>query len=93
MQCFIYRSSIKEGLYVYLSEEGGLEKLPSPVQKQLGDAEFAMSLELSPDRQLGQENVETVIDNLEKQGFHVQMPREIEGQLAEISKAAMLKKR
>lgn len=91
MQCYIYRSSIKDGLYVYLAEENGLEKLPAPVMKQLGSPEFAMSLELSANKKLGQENAITVMENLARQGFHVQMPRELEQQLESIALAATLK--
>ncbi|MFK7857572.1 MAG: YcgL domain-containing protein [Granulosicoccus sp.] len=90
MQCYIYRSSVKDGLYVYLAEEDGLEKLPAPVMKQLGIPEYAMSLELSADRKLGQEDATTVMENLTRQGFHVQMPREIEKQLESIALSATL---
>ncbi len=91
MQCYIYRSSIKDGLYVYLAEEDGVDKLPPPVKKQLGVPEFAMTLDLSADRKLGQENVETVLENLEKQGFHLQMPKDVEQILASIAHEASLK--
>jgi len=91
MQCYIYRSSIKEGLYVYLAEEGGLDKLPGPVLRQLGAPQFAMSLELLPDTKLGQEDVATVLENLSSQGFHLQMPRDIEQQLASIAHDITLK--
>lgn len=85
MQCYIYRSSIKDGLYVYLALEDGLDALPDPVKKQLGDAEFAMALELTPTRKLGQEDTEKVIENLTNQGFHIQMPRDLETQLERLS--------
>lgn len=78
MQCFVYRSSLKDGLYVYLAEEDGLAKLPDPVLKQLGEPEFAMSLDLSKRTALGHEDIDTVRNNLADQGFHVQMPRSIE---------------
>lgn len=89
MQCYIYRSSIKEGLYVYLADEDGLERLPEPVLKQLGNPEFSMSLELTPERRLGQEDVQIVLQNLSSRGFHVQMPRDIESQLESIAQAAL----
>lgn len=91
MQCYIYRSSIKEGLYVYLASEDGLDQLPAPVLKQLGTPELSMSLELNPERKLGQEDAKVVLKNLETQGFHVQMPRDIEHQLAAIAQAATFK--
>ena len=85
MQCYIYRSSIKDGLYVYLAVEDGLDTLPEPVKKQLGDAEFAMALELTTDRKLGQEDTIKVMENLKNQGFHLQMPRDLETQLERLS--------
>ncbi len=88
MQCYIYRSSIKEGLYVYLADEDGLSKLPEPVLKQLGTPEFSMTLDLLPERKLIQEDTAVVLDNLENQGFHLQMPRDIEDQLEAIAHKA-----
>ena len=88
MQCYIYRSSIKEGLYVYLADEDGLEQLPEPLRKQLGVPEFSMSLDLQPDRRMGQEDARVVLANLESQGFHVQMPRDIEQLLEQIARNA-----
>jgi len=86
MQCYIYRSSIKEGLYVYLADEDGLSDLPEPVMKQLGTPEFSMTLDLHPDKKLVQENATDVLENLKTRGFHVQMPRDIEDQLEAIAK-------
>lgn len=78
MRVYIYRSSKKEGLYVYLREHAHLADLPEPVSRQLGDAEFAMEIELTADRKLGQEDSAQVMANLESSGFHLQMPRDIE---------------
>lgn len=88
MQCYIYRSSIKEGLYVYLADEDGLNTLPEPVLKQLGTPEYTMTLDLHPDRKLGQEDAVAVLKNLASSGFHVQMPRDIEHQLQSIARTA-----
>lgn len=88
MQCYIYRSSIKEGLYVYLADENGLEKLPEAVLKQLGTPEFSMKLDLHAGRKLIQENTSDVIENLKTRGFHIQMPRDIEDQLQAIANNA-----
>jgi len=88
MQCFIYRSSIKEGLYVYLAEEDGLNDLPEPVLKQLGEPELTMTLDLQPERKLIQEDTRVVLENLKTRGFHIQMPRDIEQQLAALARGA-----
>ena len=91
MQCYIYRSSIKDGLYVYMAEEDALHTLPEPVRKQLGQPELAMTLEISAETRLGQEHAPTVLENVAAQGFHVQMPRDIEQQLAGLSLNTTLK--
>lgn len=81
MQVFIFRSERKEGLYVYLKEKENLQSLPAPVLKQLGNATFTMEIELTADSKLGQEDAATVLGSLESQGFHLQMPRNIELEL------------
>ena len=92
MKCHVYRSSVKDGLYVYVpateGEDGkiaadgtypaALTELPPPVRRQLGRPELAMTLELDPGRRLGQEDTAEVLANLASRGFHVQMPRDIE---------------
>lgn len=87
MQCHIYRSSIKDGLYVWLKDKDGVDALPEPVQKQLGVAEFAMTIELTPTRSLQQEDPEVVLKNLEERGFHIQMPRDIEAIVESIARS------
>lgn len=86
MQCWIYRSSVRDGLYVWLREEDGLAALPDPVKRQLGAAELAMSITLEPTTKLGQEDPAEVLANLSTQGFHVQMPRDIEPELLRVSR-------
>ncbi len=81
MQCWIYRSNVREGLYVWLRDEEGLPDLPDPVRRQLGDAELAMTIDLTPTTTLSQEDPAVVLENLESRGFHVQMPRDIEPEL------------
>ncbi len=81
MKVYIYRGSRREGMYIYLDSRERLEQLPAPVIQQLGTTEFAMEIELTKDRKLGQENTANVLENLEKHGFHVQMPKDIEEQL------------
>ena len=85
MQVTVYRSSAKEGLYVYLGEDTTLENLPGPVMKQLGTPEKALEFDLSADRNLPNANTEEVILAIESQGFYVQMPRDIEAILAQVA--------
>lgn len=90
MQVSIYRSSVKDGLYVYVNSETTIESLPAPVQKQLGDAEKAMDLDLQKDRKLSNADAGEVLDAIENQGFYMQMPHDIEALLALASGARSL---
>lgn len=89
MKCFVYRSSKKDGLYVYLSDPEAITTLPEPVMNQLGTPEPALTFELTPDRKLGSEDANEVLSNLETQGFHLQMPRDIEDAVAGIADQAV----
>ena len=81
----IYRSSVKDGLYVYMNSESQLESLPKAVMKQLGEPEVAMELDLDENRKLSNANATEVLTAIEQQGCYVQMPRDIEAMLAGIS--------
>lgn len=74
MQCFIYKSQKKEGLYIYLDKKDDFSKIPQPLINSVGHIEFVMELELTPKRQLAREDVNKVIQCLQNKGFFVQMP-------------------
>ncbi len=81
MQCFVYRSSVKEGLYIYLANQDALNDLPEAVRRQLGTPELALTFDLHPARKLGSEDPAEVMNNLNEQGFHLQMPKNLEPQI------------
>ncbi len=72
--CYIYRSPIKDLMYLYLKEKEAFEDLPAPLRKRFGEPEFAMELELHPERKLANADAATVLTALEEQGFYLQMP-------------------
>jgi len=74
MQCFIYRCSNRPDLYVYLAEEDVFDNVPKELFNTLGIIEFSMELELTPETKLSREDAQTVIDNLNEHGFHIQLP-------------------
>jgi uncharacterized protein YcgL (UPF0745 family) len=74
MKCSIFRSSLKSYTYIYLSVESEFEDLPISLRNVFGEPEFVMDLDLTPDRKLAYENVDTVMHNLAEQGYHLQMP-------------------
>ena len=85
MQVWIYSGSERDGMYVWVASEDGLDDVPVPVRRQLGRPALAMSIELTPDRKLSQEDAVTVLANIDRQGFHLQMPRDIESDLVRVA--------
>ena len=74
--CYIYRCSAKPDMYIYLAEENGFDVIDEKIVKKLGTLNFAMTLELDADTKLAKENPAHVIENIQSQGFHLQLPAE-----------------
>ncbi|MFS2160883.1 YcgL domain-containing protein [Pseudomonas sp. Pseusp122] len=72
--CSIYRSSKKDGMYLYVLKADELKRVPPELMVAFGKALHAFDLVLSPERALAREDIHKVLDNLEKQGYHLQMP-------------------
>ena len=74
MKCFIYKSSKKAQLYLYLPEKDNFEAMPPILMETMGNAEFVMELELTPERKLARARADEVIAGLQENGFYLQMP-------------------
>jgi uncharacterized protein YcgL (UPF0745 family) len=74
MKAFIYRCNLKPDMYIYLAEEDVFDNVPKEIFNSLGIVEFALELEITADTKLAREDKQTVIDNLEEHGFHIQLP-------------------
>ena len=75
IDCIIYRSRIKDGMYLYLAHDKPYAELPETVRQGMGrDPEIAMRLSLTPERKLARLDVEQVMQSLRERGFHLQMP-------------------
>lgn len=72
--CWIYRSSKKDEMYLYLARQDAFEDIPEALLQRFGTPLLVMELELHPDRHLAREDVNKVIGNLRSIGYHLQMP-------------------
>ena len=79
--CDVYKSAKKAEVYLYVDHGEGLERVPESLILQMADPEFCFSFELTPARKLAREDSASVIKNLKEQGYHLQMPPVIVGQL------------
>jgi uncharacterized protein YcgL (UPF0745 family) len=72
--CSIYRSPRKNEMYLYVLKSDALERVPVELLSAFGKPQHAFDLVLTPERVLAREDIHTVLANLEKQGYHLQMP-------------------
>lgn len=72
--CSIYKSPRKNEMYLYVDKREALSRVPEALLAVFGAPKHTFDLVLSPERQLAREDINVVLENIEKQGFHLQMP-------------------
>ena len=61
-------------MYLYITEKDNFDAIPEELMKKFGTAEFALDVELSPERKLARADSAEVINALEENGYYLQMP-------------------
>ena len=72
--CSIYRSPRKNEMYLYVLKSDELKRVPEALLAAFGAPQLAFSLVLTPEKPLAREDIHKVLENLETQGYHLQMP-------------------
>ena len=72
--CKVYRSDRKIDTYLYLAADKKFGDLPEALRQTFGEPAFVMDLLLTPERQLARVDVGRVLQDLEEQGFSLQLP-------------------
>ncbi|TRX74477.1 YcgL domain-containing protein [Pseudomonas mangiferae] len=72
--CSIYRSPRKAEMYLYVLKRDALQRVPEGLLAAFGAPVHAFDLVLSEERQLAREDIHAVLENLDRQGYHLQMP-------------------
>lgn len=73
MLCHIYRSNRKLDIYLYLVDKDDFSAVPAELLRVFGPPEFSFSFELTRSRKLAREDAAEVVENLENQGYHLQL--------------------
>ncbi len=81
MLCSIYKSSKKEGTYLYIPKRDDFSQVPDTLMQTFGKPIFVMLVNLAK-RQLAYVDVEKVKTALGQQGFFLQLPPPPENLLA-----------
>ena len=74
MHTWIYKGSLKENTYLYITEANNFEKVPDSLLKLLGDLSFVVDIKLDNKRKLAQADVTHVLEQLESAGYFLQLP-------------------
>lgn len=70
----VFRSSRREGMYLYVERGARLEDLPEPLRQQFGKPVHAMDLLLTPERKLARADAARVLESVKEKGYFLQMP-------------------
>ncbi len=74
MNCFVYRSNKKPGMYLYLIEKDNFTDVPESLMKLLGEIVYSFEFDLSKDRKLVKEEAQEVLRIMGENGYFLQMP-------------------
>lgn len=74
MQCFIYKSLMKQDIYLYVTQKDDFSNVPEALINSLGRLEFVFDLQLSPERKLAQADAVKVMNSLKELGYYLQLP-------------------
>lgn len=72
--CSIYKSPRKNEMYLYVLKSDALKRVPESLLVAFGPPRHTFDLVLTPERKLAREDIVLVLENIEKQGYHLQMP-------------------
>lgn len=70
----VWRSSRREGMYLYVDRAEGMQRVPEPLLQMFGVPQHAMDLLLTPARTLARASAAEVLAALRDQGFFLQLP-------------------
>ncbi|GAB2507541.1 YcgL domain-containing protein [Microbulbifer agarilyticus] len=83
--CDIYRSPREQEMYLYVQKQEGLARVPDKLQELFGEPVHVTTLILTPERTLARAEAETVIKQLQEQGFYLQMPPVVDDEMRAIA--------
>jgi len=73
MLCSIYKSSKKEGTYLYIPKKDDFSQVPDTLMQMFGKPSFVMVIKMDG-RTLAQVDIEKVKESLNNDGFFLQVP-------------------
>lgn len=74
MKVVVYKTIGQKDLFLYVAEEDGLSGVPDSLLEKFKLPEVALTFDLHEERFLAREDPKRVLQNIQTEGFHLQMP-------------------
>jgi uncharacterized protein YcgL (UPF0745 family) len=74
MLCVIYKSSKKEQTYLFVKQRDDFSDVPPPLMSTFGTPKLVTLINLATKEKLGMADIERVRENLNQQGYYLQLP-------------------
>ncbi len=74
MICAIYKSTIKQETYLFISKKDNFDDVPEALMKMFGTPSLVMLLPINKKEKLGFANIDRVKKELVDKGYYLQLP-------------------
>lgn len=74
IECAVYKSLKKDEMYLFIPSDTSLSDLPNDLLKIIGQTELVMTLNLTAEKKMARGTAKEIMQSIEEQGFHLQMP-------------------
>lgn len=81
LKCTIFKGSREQEMYVFVPRDRGQDNIPDELKQRMGRISEVMTLDITPDRKLARADAGRVLAAIREQGYFLQMPPEISGQV------------
>lgn len=87
MLCAIYKSKKKDGMYLYVAKRDHFDDVPGALRQVFGTPIFVMMFNLVGHKPLAQADKQDVLQQIQQNGFYLQMPKQEENLLSQLKNA------
>lgn len=74
MLCFVYKSLKKMDAYLFIATKDDFSQVPEALRQMLGRLEFVMEVDLHKREKLAQAGPQQIREQLQQQGYYLQLP-------------------
>lgn len=82
--CDIYKSPKDGDMYLYVTKQDALSRVPEALLERFGKPVHALTLVLQAGKKLARVDAERVLQQLDEEGFYLQLPEAKDPQMMEI---------